>query len=191
MAHRTGPKYSIGTKYQIPLLPLSFDEMVASDDAVRVYDEFIDNINLASLGIRISPDKVGNPSYCPVSMLKLLVFGYSYGVRSSRKLELAAHHNLAFIWLIDGIRPNHKTISEFRRNNREAIKKLIKLTARLSIELEMIEGNVLFVDGTKIHPFGHCKPANVTSQKAYQLYTLTIIFYYFTISTLIAELIAI
>lgn len=150
MSHRTGPKYSIGTKYQIPLLPLSFDEMVASDDAVRVYNEFIENINLASLGIKLDSNSQGNPRYHPKAMLKLLVFGYSYGVRSSRKLELAAHHNLAFIWLVDGIQPDHKTISEFRRNNLKTIKKLIKLTARLSIELDMIDGNVLFLDGTKI-----------------------------------------
>ena len=83
-------------------------------------------------------------------MLKLFVYGYSYGWKSSRKLERAVHHNLSFIWLMGGLTPDHKTISEFRRNNKKALKEVLKQCVRICMELNLIDGNVLFVDGTKI-----------------------------------------
>lgn len=51
-----------------------------------------------------------------------LVYGYSYGIRSSRKLERATHHNLSFIWLTGGLKPDHKTIARFRRDHRDVLK---------------------------------------------------------------------
>ncbi|MDI6729882.1 MAG: transposase, partial [Thermodesulfovibrionales bacterium] len=62
---------------------------------------------------------VGNSAYDPKAMLKLVVYGYSYGIKGSRKLERAVHENLAFIWLMGGLKPDHKTISEFRKNNKK------------------------------------------------------------------------
>ncbi len=83
-------------------------------------------------------------------MLKLLVYGYSYGVRSARKLERACHHNLSFIWLTSGLKPDHKTIAEFRRKNKEALANVLKQCAKICIKLNLIEGDILFLDGTKI-----------------------------------------
>ena len=83
-------------------------------------------------------------------MLKLLVYGYSYGIRSSRKLERACHHNLSFIWLTSGLKPDHKTIAEYRRKNKESLANVLKQCARICIKLNLIEGNTLFLDGTKI-----------------------------------------
>jgi hypothetical protein len=48
------------------------------------------------------------------------------------------------------LRPDHKTIAEFRRKNKPALKKALTLCARLCLKLELIEGNALFVDGTKL-----------------------------------------
>ena len=80
----------------------------------------------------------------------MLLYGYSYGVRSSRKLEREVHYNLSFIWLAGGLKPDHKTIAEFRRKNKSALRKVLKQCVRLCIKLDLIEGNTLFVDGTKI-----------------------------------------
>jgi hypothetical protein len=93
---------------------------------------------------------VGSSSYDPQAMLKLLIYGYSYGLRSSRKLERECHYNIAFMWLTGGLKQDHKTIAEFRRHNKKALIQVIKQCARLCIELDLIEGNTLFVDGTKI-----------------------------------------
>jgi transposase len=142
--------YRYGNRSQMALLPQSIEEYVAKDDPVRAYDAFVEALDLNELGIEIEPNKVGNSQYDPTAMLKLFVYGYSYGVKSSRKLEREAYHNISFIWLMGGLKPDHKTTSEFRRKNKEAIQEVLKQCARMCIKLDLIAGNVLFVDGTKI-----------------------------------------
>ena len=141
--------YRYGNRYQIQLLPQRIEEYIAPDDPVRAYDTFVEALDLRELGITLDPHRVGNSEYHPQAMLKLLVYGYSYGIRSSRKLERATHHNLSFIWLTSGLRPDHKTIAEFRRKNRSALAQVLKQCARICIKLNLIEGNTLFVDGSK------------------------------------------
>jgi transposase len=132
------------------LLPKSIEEYVRADDPVRVYDAFIETLDFNELKLVLDAHKVGCPEYYPKAMLKLLTYGYSYGLRSSRKLERAIYHNVSFMWLMGGLRPDHKTIAEFRRKNKAAIKNVLKACARLCIKLDLIAGNTLFVDGTKI-----------------------------------------
>jgi transposase len=115
--------YRNGNREQITLLPDSVDDYVGDDDPVRAYDAFIDCLDLKELGITIDTSLLGNSSYHPKSMLKILVYAYSYGWRSSRKIERALHHNLSFIWLSGGLKPAFKTIANFRKNNKEALKR--------------------------------------------------------------------
>jgi transposase len=142
--------YRYGNRFQMSLLPKSIEEYIAENDPVRAYDAFMEALDFNQLGIEINSNKVGNSPYDPKAMLKLLVYGYSYGVKSSRQLERGTYHNISFIWLMGGLKPDHKTIAEFRRNHKKAIKKVLKQCARMCIELDLIAGNVLFVDGTKI-----------------------------------------
>lgn len=142
--------YRYGNRLQMTLFPQSIEEYVPHDAPVRAYDAFVKALDFNTLGIAINPDKVGNSEYDPKTMLKLLVYGYSYGVKSSRKLERETHNNLSFIWIMGGLKPDHKTIAEFRRSNKQALQKILKQCARLCIKLDLIAGNVLFVDGTKI-----------------------------------------
>jgi transposase len=142
--------YRYGDRKQRTLFPQSIDEYIAQDAPVRVYDVFVDSLDFAELSIEIEPHKAGCPQYSPQVMLKLLLYGYSYGIRSSRKLERETHYNLSFIWLTGGLKPDHKTIAEFRKNNKVSLSKVLKQCARLCVKLDLIEGNTLFVDGTKI-----------------------------------------
>jgi len=142
--------YRYGNRTQIELFPQIIEDYVSSDDPVRAYDTFVEALDFKELGIVIDEGQVGNPEYNPKAMVKLLTFGYSYGTRSSRKLERATYHNLAFIWLMGGLKPDHKTIAEFRRRNKNALKNILKQCARLCIKLDLIAGNILFTDGTKI-----------------------------------------
>jgi transposase len=142
--------YRNGERHQMQLLPRCIEEYVVPDDPVRAYDAFVDSLSLDELGIIWDEHKVGNSEYDPKAMIKLLVYGYSYGLRSSRKLEMATYHNLAFIWLMGGLTPDHKTIARFRKNNKNALKNILKQCVRLCIDLDLIEGNTLFVDGSKI-----------------------------------------
>jgi len=142
--------YRYGDRLQKTLFPQSIDEYIPQDAPVRAYDAFVEALSFEQMGIQLEPHKVGCPQYDPKIMLKLLVYGYSYGVRSSRKLERETHYNLSFIWLTGGLKPDHKTIAEFRRRNKSSLRKVLKQCARLCVELGLIEGNTLFVDGTKI-----------------------------------------
>lgn len=142
--------YRYGDRLQMNLFPQSIEDYVAQDDPVRAFDAFVEALDLQGLGIIIDETKEGNPEYNPRAMLKLLLYGCSYGIRSSRKLERACYHNVSFIWLMSGLKPDHKTIAEFRKSNKRALKNIIKQCARMCIKLELIEGNTLFVDGSKI-----------------------------------------
>jgi transposase len=142
--------YRYGNREQMTLLPQSIEEYIPEDHPVRVYDAFVEALDFGDLGIELDEEQVGNPEYDPRAMLKLLVYGYSYGVRSSRKLERETHYNLSFVWLMGGLRPDHKTIAEFRRRNRKALKKVLRQCAGVCLKLGLIGGNALFVDGTKV-----------------------------------------
>lgn len=142
--------YREGDRFQMTLLPPVIEEYVGENDPVRAYDAIIEAMDTKELGLVIDHYQVGNPAYDPKAMLKLLVYGYSYGWRSSRKLERACHHNLSFIWLMGGLKPDHKTIANFRKDNQEVVGKVLKQTARLCIKLGLIEGNCLFTDSTKV-----------------------------------------
>ena len=145
MAYRYGDD-----RKQAVLFPNTIDEYVSEDHPVRAYDAFIDSLDLEELGIIFNDKRVGNSAYDPRLMLKLLLYGYSYGIKSSRKLERETHQNLSFIWLMKNLKPDHKTIAEFRRKNMPVLKKTLKLCARLCLNLGLIDGNILFVDSTKL-----------------------------------------
>jgi len=157
--------YRYGDRKQRALFPQSIDEYVPPDASVRAYDAMIDKMDMQSMGFEIDPDKVGCPQYDPSAMLKLLVYGYSYGVRSSRKLERQCHYDLSFIWLLSGLKPDHKTIAEFRRKNKKSLQKVIKQCARICIELDLIDGNILFVDGSRMRA-NACIDRTITKEKA-------------------------
>jgi transposase len=142
--------YLYGERKQGMMFPASLEEYVTVDDPVRAYDAFVEQLDFEALGIHVESDSVGAPEYDPRAMMKLLVYGYSYGIRSSRKLERAIYHNVSFVWLMGGLKPDHKTIARFRRDHREALKQVLKQCVRMCMKLSLIEGNTLFVDGTKM-----------------------------------------
>jgi transposase len=155
--------YRYGDRDQRVLLPPSIDEYVSQAAPVRAYDTIIDALDPADLGLELNPSKTGSPQYDPITMLKVLIYGYSYGVRSSRKLERELHYNLAFIWLAGGLKPDHKTIAEFRRHHKKVLANVLKATARLCIKLDLIDGNTLFIDGSKLR--GHAGISRTWTEK--------------------------
>ena len=161
MAYRYGE-----SRGQMMMLPPTLDQYVSGENPVRAFDAFVDALNLKDLGIDLDDRKVGNSEYDPRAMLKLLLYGYSYGVKSSRKLEREVHNNLSFIWLMKQLKPDHKTIAEFRRKNKKSLKKALSLCAKLCLKLGLVEGNVLFVDGTKLR--ANAGKANLHGEKWYR-----------------------
>lgn len=142
--------YIKGNRNQITLLPQAVEDYIAKDDPVRAYDAFIEALDCDKLGLVIDENLSGANPYWPKAMLKLLVYGYAYGTRSSHKLERACYHNLAFIWLTENIKPDYRTIARFRIANKDVLKNVLRQCARMCLKLGLIEGNTLFIDGTRI-----------------------------------------
>ena len=140
--------YKCGNRTQTTFLPSTIEDYVANQDPVRVYDAFVDALDIKALEMSLAP-KAGADEYFPKTMLKLLIYGYSYGIRSSRKLERACYHNLSFQWLMGGETPDYRTIARFRSKYKETIGKVLKQCVRLCMKLDLIEGNTLFTDGSK------------------------------------------
>lgn len=133
------------------LLPASVEEYVAADSPVRFIDAFADDLDLGDAGIhRARPKATGRPGYDPADMLKLYLYGYLNRVRSSRRLEAEATRNLELIWLLRGLRPDYKTIADFRRDNRGAFKAVFRAFVVLCRKLDLFGRELLAVDGTRL-----------------------------------------
>jgi transposase len=140
--------YIYGQRSQYSLFPKSIDEYVGEHDPVRVYDALVNELDFKELGISLDPYKGGPDEYDPKTMLKIIVYGYALSQRSSRKLELACHRDISFVWLTGGLAPDYRTIARFRKDYAEAIRKVLKQIVRLCVKWDLIEGNALFIDST-------------------------------------------
>ena len=136
---------------QALLLPASVEDYVAADSPVRFIDAFVDDLDLGEAGFhRSRPKATGRPGYDPGDMLKLYLYGYLNRVRSSRRLEAEAARNLELIWLLRGLRPDYKTIADFRRDNRSAFKAVFRAFVVLCRKLDLFGRELLAVDGTRL-----------------------------------------
>jgi transposase len=140
--------YKVGNRMQQAFLPSSIEDYVAQNDSVRVYDAFVDALDFQQLHMPLESVQSGADTYYPKQMVKLLVYGYSYGFRSSRKLARACQHNLSFIWLLGGLTPAYRTIARFRDKYKEQIKNILKQSVQMCLKLDLIDGNSLFIDSS-------------------------------------------
>lgn len=133
------------------LLPYSIEELIKENNPVRVIEAYIDSLRLEELGFaRAVPAQTGRPSYDPRDMLKLYLYGYSNRLRSSRRLMLECRRNVELFYLLGMIRPDFRTIADFRKDNRKAIEAVFKDFVQLCSELKLLGKKMFTVDGTKI-----------------------------------------
>ena len=128
----------------------SYEDMVDEESMVRVIDRFIDRCDLEKLGFtRVQAASTGRPGYCASPLAKLYVYGYENGIRSSRKLGKETRRNIEVMWLLDGLTPDYKTISEFRRINNRPLQKLFKEFVKLCRSWDLVGGELIAIDGSK------------------------------------------
>src|SRR5438045_1462816 len=136
---------------QLLLLPEAVDDYVCSDNPVRFIDAFVDGLDLAAAGFgRVAPKVTGRPAYAPSDLLKLYIYGYMNRVLSSRRLEAETHRNIEVIWLLRHLKPDFKTIADFRRDNRNAFRQVFREFVLLCRQLDLFGRELLAVDGTRI-----------------------------------------
>ena len=132
----------------------NLESQIAKDNEIRFIDAFVDKLDLKQLGIQSliqrEKKKAGRASFEDALFLKLYLYAYLNGLRSSRKLEKEAVRNIELQWLLKGLCPNYHSIADFRKINAVALKSLFKLFVLFLKEAGLIGGNVIAVDGTKI-----------------------------------------
>lgn len=144
-------KYIFGQdRDQTMLFPISLDAAIDKDNEVRLIDAFVDSLKLEELGFEMDYGENGRPAYHPGDLLKLYIYGYMNRLRSSRQLEKECHRNLEVIWLLKNLKPDHNTISNFRRDNPEAIKRVFRKTVEIAKFFDLIGGKLLAGDSTKL-----------------------------------------
>lgn len=133
------------------LLPASVEDYVGGDNPVRAIEAFVDGFDLQKAGFaRVEAKETGRPGYHPGDLLKLYLYGYLNRVRSSRRLEAECHRNLEAIWLLRGLRPDFKTIADFRRENAPAFKAAFRHFVYLCRKLDLFGRELLAIDGTRL-----------------------------------------
>lgn len=144
-------KYIQGqNRSQIQLFTLTLDDAIEADNEVRLIDAFVSHLDLEELGFDMQAGENGRPSYHPGDLLRLFIYGYLNRIRSSRSLEKECKRNIETMWLLKQLKPDHNTIANFRRDNPKAIKRVFKETVRIAKYFNLIGGQLLAGDGTKL-----------------------------------------
>ena len=146
------------------LFPESLDQIVDHDNEVRIIDLFVDSINIADFKFVIKTTQEGRPAYHPKDLLKLYVYGYLNSIRSSRVLEKECKRNVEVMWLLKQLAPDHNTISNFRRDNEKAIRKVFRYTVSIAKHFDLIGGKLVAGDSTKLRA-QNSKKNNFTPKK--------------------------
>jgi len=96
-------------------------------------------------------------------LIKLYIYGYLNGIRSSRKLEREAIRNLEVIWLMDNLHPSYKTIANFRKDNSQALQTINKNFILICRQLSLFKGDEVAIDGSFFK--GNASKASIYTEK--------------------------
>ena len=133
------------------LLPYSLDELVEENNSVRVIRAYVDSLPMEALGFaRAVPAQTGRPAYDPRDLLKLYIYGYLNRIRSSRRLMTECRRNVELFYLLNMLKPDFRTIADFRKDNRKALKAVFRDFVKACAELHLLGKKSFAVDGTKI-----------------------------------------
>ncbi|VBB08873.1 Hypothetical protein LUCI_4156 [Lucifera butyrica] len=150
---------------QMNLMPMSLDEMIGEDNPVRVIDVFVNNLDLNKMGFKYAtPKTTGRKPYNPADMLKLYLYGYFNGIRTSRKLETECKRNIELMWLLQELKPDYRTIADFRKDNISLLKNIFKHFSLLCNDLGLYGKEIIAVDGSKFRA-NNARKKNLTKGK--------------------------
>ena len=133
---------------QLFLLPPSVEDFIPADHLARIIKEVVETIDVSPIESKYS--YLGQKSYHPHLLLKLLFYGYSIGIRSGRKIAAACENDTAFMYLANMYRPDFRTINDFRKDNIEFIQTAFIHVVQLCKALGMCKAGVLIIDSTKL-----------------------------------------
>ena len=137
-------------KNQEFLFPKRLSEYLPDAHLAKAIDEIVEKLDLSSIKIKYS--SLGQHAYNPQTMISLLFYGYSTGVRSSRKISIGCEERFDFAFLSNGLKPSHDRISDFRKDNIAELKEIFKIIVLIGANLGLVRlGNIkVSIDGAKI-----------------------------------------
>lgn len=146
------------------IMMCSLDSLVAPESIVRIIDVFTASLDLVTLGFtKSTAASEGRPAYDPRILLGLYIYGYRKTIRSSRKLEEACRVNIEVKWLMGGLEPDFRTISDFRKDNADHLKSVFHEFNKRLVAIELPTG-FISIDGSKFQAW-NAKDANFTANK--------------------------
>ena len=135
---------------QSTLFPECLEDWIVEDNPIRMIDVFVDELDLGELGFSgVDLEATGRPSYHPLVLLKLYIYGYLNRVQSSRRLEREAARNVEVMWLTGRLVPDHKTIADFRKDNGKAIRQVCTRFVDLCRQMGLLATASVAIDGSK------------------------------------------
>jgi transposase len=145
------PRYIEGEpRTQATLFPERIEDYIDEDNPVRAIEAFVDALDLSQLGFQgMNPKETGRPAYHPSTMLKLYIYGYLNRIQSTRRLERETGRNIELMWLLGRLKPDFKTIANFRRHNGKAIRKVCVEFVGLCRKLDLFSQALVAIDGSK------------------------------------------
>ncbi len=130
------------------LLPPALEDFVPEGHLARVVAEIVNELDTSVIEAKYSP--LGQNTYHPKLMLKLLFYGYATGVRSGRRIARACESDTAFMYLAQMRRPDFRTINDFRKNHATEIEAHFIEVVRICRQLGMASAGTIAIDGSKL-----------------------------------------
>lgn len=133
---------------QSQLLPQSLEESITHDHLARLISYSVDQMDITSIEKLYSMN--GQHAYHPRMLLKVLIYGYASGIRSSRKLADKLNEDIVFMWLSGRQSPDFRTIADFRKEKLNDFKMLFEQVLATSMDIGLIRVGAISLDGFKI-----------------------------------------
>ena len=140
--------YIQSNKDQAWLLPPSIEDLIPEDHICFLVEALVDSIDFEAFDLKYAG--AGHPAYHPRVLLKILVMGVMDRVRSSRRLAKNVRENVVYMYLAEKLAPDFRTISDFRKDNPEVLKKAFRHTVELGKQEGLLDLSHLSTDGSKI-----------------------------------------
>ena len=131
------------------LLPPSVEDWLPRDHLARFVVDIVDQLDLSALTRQYRG--TGSAAYHPTVMLGLLIYGYSTGVYSSRRIEAATHESIAFRYIAVNEQPDHDSLCAFRKRFLKEIEVLFVQVLCIARQMKLLKLGAIALDGTKIH----------------------------------------